>query len=118
MVRDWQAVAEAINTRLAELDMTQQELSTRSGVSVATLRQLQRGLERRRSERTLADVSVGLRWAAGHLAAVADSRVPADPATSTVAVVDARGEDLAALRKSVASLADRLDDVERRLDQK
>ncbi|MFC7612322.1 helix-turn-helix domain-containing protein [Actinokineospora soli] len=42
MSKDWQAVADAINARLDELEMTQKELADRSGVSVATLRQLQK----------------------------------------------------------------------------
>jgi transcriptional regulator with XRE-family HTH domain len=70
--KDWDAVAEAINTRLDELEMTQQELAASSGVSTATLRELQQNKSpRRRSPRLLAAVSTALRWPAGHLAEVA-----------------------------------------------
>lgn len=72
MGKDWEAVAAAINTRLAELDMTQIDVSKKSGVSVATLRQMQHGVSRRRSPRTLADVSEALRWPPQYLEQLAD----------------------------------------------
>jgi transcriptional regulator with XRE-family HTH domain len=113
VARDWQAVADAINTRLAELEMTQQELATRSGVSVSTLRQLQRGVEKRRGERTLADVSEALRLAPGHLAAVADGRASL-PVAGEPEDEQALGE-LPKLRHAVEELSERLEAVERRL---
>jgi len=57
---NWTAVGEAIDDRLAELDMQQKELAARSGVSVATIREIQRGKERRRSPRLLRDISAVL----------------------------------------------------------
>lgn len=101
MGKDWDAVATAINTRLAELDLTQRELSERSGVSTATLRQLQNNYEpRRRSPRLLSAVSEALRWPAGHLAQVLEGEVPE-------AEADLRAEVLR-LRQEVAELRERL----------
>jgi transcriptional regulator with XRE-family HTH domain len=118
MARDWAAVATAITTRLAELEMTQQELAARSGVSVATLRQLQRGMERRRNPRTLAAVSSALQWPDGHLGEIAESTLaPGHPATpSTRAVQTGDAEAMGELRRVVAALGDRIDAIERRLD--
>ena len=53
MSKDWQAVSDAISTRLDELEMTQAELSHRAGVALETVRELHRNLKpRRRSPRT------------------------------------------------------------------
>jgi transcriptional regulator with XRE-family HTH domain len=77
---DWRALADAINARMAERRMRQQALSTASGVSTATLRQLQRGMTGRRAQdATLAAISRALGWPEGHLLAVLLSRTP-DPA--------------------------------------
>lgn len=71
MGRDWDAVAKAINTRMDELDMTQQELAVASGVSTATLRELQHNKNpRRRSARLLEAISSALRWPPSHLSQV------------------------------------------------
>ncbi len=117
MPRDWAAVATAITTRLAELEMTQQELAARSGVSVATLRQLQRGMDRRRNPRTLAAVSSALRWPAGYLGDVAEGQDVARPVANALPRrLEADAGDLAELRRVVATLGDRIDAIERRLD--
>ncbi|TWF93369.1 helix-turn-helix domain-containing protein [Saccharopolyspora dendranthemae] len=101
MGKDWDAVATAINTRLAELDLTQRELSERSGVSTATLRQLQNNYEpRRRSPRLLAAISEALRWPSDHLAQVLEGEAPEDD-------VDLRA-DVVRLRQEVAELRERL----------
>lgn len=71
MSKDWQAVADAINTRLAELDMTQAELASKSTVSPATLREIQHGVGKKRSPRTLAAISEALGWPSRHLDDVA-----------------------------------------------
>jgi transcriptional regulator with XRE-family HTH domain len=77
VAKDWDAVAEAINTRLAELEMTQTELATKSRVSPATLRQIQHGVPKRRSPRTLADISEALSWPSDHLERVSEGAPPA-----------------------------------------
>ncbi len=60
-------LAALTNQRMRELDIGQQELSRRSGVSVATLRRLQRGVEQRRNPATLAAISKALEWPENYL---------------------------------------------------
>lgn len=76
MGKDWAAVGDAISTRLEQLDMTQDELAKRSRVSTATVRQIQHGVipKRRRSPRTLSDMSEALGWSPDHLERVADGQ--------------------------------------------
>ncbi len=65
---DWQAVADALNARMAALRIGQQALATASGVSVATIRQLQHGAQRRRVQNaTLTAVASALDWPHDHL---------------------------------------------------
>ena len=98
MSEDWAAVAAAINERMSGLGWRQRDLAERSGVSLATVREIQRhSIERRRSPRTLQSLSSALGWPAGHLAAVLDGRMQVEPAS----------------RDNVLS---RLDRVERQLD--
>jgi len=66
-VDGWEAVAQAITDRMAERGLTQRELAERSGVSVATLREIQRGVRRRRSAVMLAAISRALGFPDGHL---------------------------------------------------
>jgi transcriptional regulator with XRE-family HTH domain len=107
MDKDWQAVADAITGRLSELEMTQRELSGRSGVSVATIRQLSRNYApRRRNPRTLTALSEGLRWPADYLARVLAGNIPApgeDPPLR---------DELNRLRLELADLRTRLEAVE------
>lgn len=67
---DWDAVAAAVNERMAARRIGQQELATLSGVSVSTLRQVQHGAGRRVQNKTLAAISRALEWPDDHLAAV------------------------------------------------
>jgi transcriptional regulator with XRE-family HTH domain len=111
--RDWPAVAEAINRRLRELDLTQLELAQRSQVSVATIRQLQgRSTEaRRRHPRTLRALSEALQWSPDHLEAVADGRDPsADPDRDDPVVAE-----LQDVKDALAAITVRLDGIEQRL---
>lgn len=65
---DWQAVADALNARMNQKRMGQQALATTSGVSVATLRQLQRGAHGRRvQDATLIAIARALDWPDDHL---------------------------------------------------
>lgn len=100
MAKDWDAVASAINTRLAELEMTQTELSSTSRVSTATLRQIQHGVVKKRSPRTLADISEALGWPSAHLERVADG-APNPASTDRVAQLET---EVAALRARVDAL--------------
>jgi hypothetical protein len=64
---NWGAVAEALNRRMADCRITQQCLSARSGVSVSTIRVLQRGTGRRARDTTLAALSRAFSWPDDHL---------------------------------------------------
>lgn len=114
MGKDWAAVAAAINTRLAELDMTQRELSDRSGVAVFTLRQIQNPDSyepKRRSARTLAAISRALRLPEDRLSRIAEGDGPAEvDATSDHEIVD--------LRREVAELRERVTRLEARDDNR
>ena len=104
MARDWQAVADAINTRSAERGLTQKALADASGVSVATLRKLQKAEPGDRGKPVLMALSVALGWTPGYLQALSDD----EAASRTV-------DPNAALRDDVDALRADLDDVHRRL---
>lgn len=109
MANDWEAVAKAINARLEELGMTQRQLAERSGVSPATLRQLQNNYgPRKRNPRLLAAVSEGLRWPSGHLGQVLVGE------TAESAGTDPLRRDVAQLQEEVRELRERLEAVEHR----
>jgi hypothetical protein len=80
--------------------MTQVELATSSGVSTATLREMQNArIPRRRSSRTLAAISTALQWPSDHLEHLASNgEAPGQP-------ID-----------RVEALAARVDDLTRRLE--
>lgn len=101
MARDWDAVASAINTRLAERDMTQKALADDSGVSVATVRKLQKGEPAERGKPVLIALSVALGWTPGHLEAISNGAAPDDPPS--------------ALRQTIETMRADLDDVRERL---
>lgn len=111
---NWPAVATAINSRLRELDWTQAELSQRSRVSVATIRQLQspRAEARRRNPRTLRALSEALGWSPDQLEAIANGRERSDDPDRDDPVV----AELRDVRASISAITDRLDAIERRLD--
>jgi transcriptional regulator with XRE-family HTH domain len=111
MARDWGAVAEAMKSRLAELDMTQAELIQRSRLAPMTIRELLfNTAQRRRSDQTLAAVSEALGWPPGYLRAVAESRNPADPDAGDPVLAE-----LAALKEAVTAITSRLDEIEQQL---
>lgn len=111
MVKDWQGVADAIASRLIELDMTQAELQHRAGVALETVRELQHNLRpRRRSPRTLAAVSEALGWPSDHLAAIADGLNPDDPDAGDPVLAE-----LGTIKDALTVITGRLDAIERRL---
>lgn len=111
MAKDWSAVAAAIQGRLAELEMTQTELATRSAVSYATVRELLKNPEgRQRNPRTLAALSEALGWPSGHLAAVLAGEEPSDPDEDDPVLTE-----LARINETLQSLGQRLDAIEREL---
>jgi DNA-binding Xre family transcriptional regulator len=65
---NWEAVSAALNNRMARLRVGQQQLADESGVSVTTVRALQRGSTGRRVQNaTLAAICRALDWPADHL---------------------------------------------------
>jgi transcriptional regulator with XRE-family HTH domain len=113
-IEDWKAVADEINARMAELRVTQQELSDSSGVSVSTIRQLQQGVSgKRRQNRTLHAVARSLGWPEDRLVAVLRGRRPAEPTSADPAEALSRIlSELQAVKDGLARLEGRLDRVE------
>ncbi len=108
---DWAAVAKVVNDRMKALDLTQRELSERSGVSVATLRKIQQGEDQRRSATTLAAISRALGLADDHLRRIASGSARPAAGHSGEDRVPERLESvetqLAQLQERVAALEDR-----------
>jgi transcriptional regulator with XRE-family HTH domain len=107
---DWEAVAAAINARVATLRMTQLDLASRSGVSPATIREIQHNHRpRRRYGRTLAALSEALEWPADHLDAVLAGRsLGGERPTADDPVL----EQLRAIREELGCIRQRLDHLE------
>jgi transcriptional regulator with XRE-family HTH domain len=111
MARDWASVAEAIKSRLAELDMTQAELIQRSRLAPMTIRELlYNTAQRRRSNQTLAALSEALGWPTGYLRALAEGRDPGDPDAADPVMAE-----LAVLKGAIADINARLDALEQQL---
>lgn len=102
-MRDWAAVADAVNRRLRELGLTQKELARRSRVSVATLRKIQKGVAQERSDAILSAVSRALGLPDDHLRAVADGEVGLSSSAAGGPTGDLRSE-VADLRRRVEAL--------------
>ena len=106
----WKAVADAVNVRMSELGLTQRQVSDRSGVSVATLREIQHATNRRRSVRTLAAISRALDWQEDHLTGVLrGARAPAVPSRETADVLALVLERLDAIQRELERLAKAVD---------
>jgi hypothetical protein len=73
---NWTAVGDAITARLDEISLQQKDLSTMSGVSVATIREIQGGKDRRRGPRILRDISKALDWPDDYLSDLLHGRNP------------------------------------------
>ncbi|WP_329787920.1 hypothetical protein V1227_24960 [Lentzea sp. DG1S-22] len=122
MAEDWSAVAEAMNARAAELALKQKEIAERSGVSLAIVREIQQGkIQRRRNPRTLEALSIALDWHPQHLISVLHGKTPPEPPTLTaddplVPLLNTIIRELRGLRAQVGTLANRLDDGNRRKD--
>lgn len=111
MAKDWDEVAAAIRTRMAEIDMTQADLAARAGVALMTVRELQQNLQpRRRNPRTLTAVSEALGWPGDHIARILEGQPTedVDQGDPVLAELDAVKADLTAIYR-------RLDAIERRL---
>jgi transcriptional regulator with XRE-family HTH domain len=84
--------------------MTQRELAERSGVSVATLRKIQRGEEQQRTRATLASISRALGFPDDHLWRV--SQGTSDPGEAW------SDDEMSALRAGLADLTRRVETPE------
>jgi transcriptional regulator with XRE-family HTH domain len=115
LAEDWAAVGNAISKRLDELQMTQLELAAESGVSPATIRELQYNkLVRRRSPRTLESISLALKWPASYLGQVLAGEAAHAHRDEMSDVVlrelNAVHEELQSLRDRVSTLEQSLSD--------
>lgn len=112
MAEDWAAVAAAINDRVRELGWRQSELSERSHVSQAIVREIQHHVvERRRSARTLEALSTALGWPPQHLHSVLYDNPPTTPGGT------ASWDDNAVLRSRLDTLERQLSEIAGRLDE-
>lgn len=110
---NWEVVAQAITSRLADTRSTQMEVASRAQVSLTTLRELQHNLNsRRRRPQTLAALSEALGWPSNYLEQVLRGQDPqphdheaTDPVLAAIVSLDA---ELRALRA-------RIEEIERRL---
>jgi hypothetical protein len=112
-VEDWAAVAEAINVRVNELGWRQGELAERSHVSRATVRELQHHVvERRRSARTLAALSITLGWHPHHIDAVLHGRRPPEPTEPVTKNGESLSSRMESLEQHLSEITDRLDAIQ------
>ncbi|MFG2002127.1 helix-turn-helix domain-containing protein [Spirillospora sp. NPDC048911] len=109
---NWTAVAKVVNDRMRELNITQRELAERSGVSPATLRQIQQGVARQRSRSTLAAISRALGLPEDRLREVSlDGRYSETPD-------DVEASSLGQLREELAELRGRVEALESHLPER
>jgi transcriptional regulator with XRE-family HTH domain len=117
VVEDWTAVAKAISSRAADLDLRQKDLADRSGVSLAIIREIQQDrIHRRRNPRTLEALSTALGWHPHHLGALLAGEEPpargaSQPASQdrVVVLLDAILRELRGLRTQIGTLNRRIE---------
>jgi transcriptional regulator with XRE-family HTH domain len=110
---DWAGVAAVVNARMGALRMTQLDLATRSGVSPATIREIQHNHRpRRRYGRTLAALSEALQWPADYLDAVLAGRQPGGSPAENEPGEDAVLMELRGIREELEGIKQRLDVLE------
>lgn len=97
----WAEVAQVVKDRMAELSMTQRELSEKSGLSTATLRKLNPDKPQRLTQSTLTGISRALGFSEDHLWRVSRGET-----------ANAPDGDLSALRTEVAALTRRVEALE------
>ena len=106
-MRHWADVAAVVNDRMATRGLSQRELAERSGLSPATLRKIQHGVDQARNRATLAGLSRALGLPEEHLWRVA---------TEGLAAAEQAGDDTGALRREVNDLQRRVAAIESRLE--
>lgn len=110
---DWDAVARAVQNRLAETRATQMDIAARARVSLTTLREVQHNLNpRRRRPQTLSAISEALGWPPGYLAQVLRGEAAAahpdevtDPVLTSLKDLE---DEIAGLRERVARIEQQL----------
>lgn len=112
---DWAAVADVVKSRAAELQLTQQTLASRAGVSLATVQELWKGLPRNRQPRTLHAVAKALERPTEYLLEVLNGKPPVEP-EARLGGVEVQDE-LRAIREDLAKLMRRLDALGDRLEE-
>jgi hypothetical protein len=109
---DWAAVGRAVTERMTELGLTQREVTQRSHVSKATVREIQYDtVQRRRSGRTLEALSLALDWHPDHLTAVLHGHRPprgGDPVARPDDDIPGR---LAVIEHYLREITDRLGEI-------
>jgi hypothetical protein len=116
VAQDWAAVAKAIDSRLAELGLRQQQLAQRAHVSLAIVRELQHNsVQRRRSARTLEALSLALEWHPRHLHAVLTGQTPPGRGEVISVPLDTVAERLTAIENRLRGIESRLNDLTERL---
>ena len=109
MTGDWEAVAEVVNARMTELELSQRDVERRADLTKATLREIRQNIKpRNRKPRTLEALSKALDWHPDHLSAVLQGQKPPEVGKSF-----ARGPDDIAGRLDVIS--DQLAQINERL---
>jgi transcriptional regulator with XRE-family HTH domain len=110
---DWDAVAEAIQTRLAQTRMTQLDVASRARLSLTTVRELQHNPNpRRRRPQTLAAVSQALGWPPDYLQQVLNSDQPQPHEDE---VKDPVLHALDGLARQIQELRERVEQIEHQL---
>jgi transcriptional regulator with XRE-family HTH domain len=111
---DWDAVAEAIQTRLAQTRMTQLDVASRARLSLTTVRELQHNLNprRRRRPQTLAAVSQALGWPPDYLQHVLNGDQPQPHEDE---VKDPVLHALDGLARQIQELRERVEQIEHQL---
>jgi transcriptional regulator with XRE-family HTH domain len=121
VAEDWAAVAQAINERMSELGLTQQELIERSQVSKTMVIEIRRNVaQRRRSTRTLEALSLALDWHPQHLTAVLRGQRIPDVGEPVVRSDDDMSSRLAAIEYRLEQISEQLAEIKehgRRLDE-
>lgn len=112
VLEDWSRVAAALTARMGERGISQRELSEMSGVSTATLREMERGADRRRSSVTLSAIERALGWPDGHLRMVLRGKGEGDAGTGTDEVTARVAALEGELRQAVAKLDARISALE------
>jgi hypothetical protein len=98
---------------MAELDRIQKDVIQLSGLSKATVHELQYNKKpRRRSPRTLADLSIGLDLHSDHLAAVLEGKPPPEPGKPYARSDDDIPGRLDVIEHRLSQILDRLDEVD------